>query len=93
MSAAAQVSALPPHNSHLSKEQRRKLYEDARQLLPVGRIGIAEDVARAVLFVATNPYVTGSVVTIDGGVLSHNQTTCAMGARHQTRKTGGAAIG
>lgn len=56
-----------PLYSKLSEEQRRQLYEETRQQLPVDRIGNAEDVAKAALFVATNSFVTGSVVTIDGG--------------------------
>lgn len=35
--------------------------------LPVGRIGKPEDVASGVLFLMTNGFVTGSVLTIDGG--------------------------
>lgn len=56
-----------PLYSKLSEDQRRQLYEETKQQLPVDRIGNAEDVAKAALFVATNPFVTGSVVTIDGG--------------------------
>ncbi|MER7185750.1 SDR family oxidoreductase [Streptomyces hyaluromycini] len=35
--------------------------------LPLGRFGTAEEAAAAALFVMANPYVTGSVVTVDGG--------------------------
>ena len=56
-----------PLYSKLGEEQRRKLYDSTKDRLPVRRIGDAKDVAKAVLFVATNPFVTGSVVTIDGG--------------------------
>ncbi len=35
--------------------------------LPVGRIGKPQDVASGVLFLMTNGFVTGSVLTIDGG--------------------------
>ena len=35
--------------------------------LPVGRIGKPEDVASGVLFLMKNDFVTGSVLTIDGG--------------------------
>jgi len=35
--------------------------------LPVGRIGKPEDVASGVLFLMQNDFVTGSVLTIDGG--------------------------
>ncbi|MCX4761523.1 SDR family oxidoreductase [Streptomyces sp. NBC_01275] len=35
--------------------------------LPLGRFGTAEEAAAAAVFVMANPYVTGSVVTVDGG--------------------------
>jgi NAD(P)-dependent dehydrogenase (short-subunit alcohol dehydrogenase family) len=35
--------------------------------LPIGHIGNPEDVARAVIFLATNDFATGSIVRIDGG--------------------------
>jgi len=35
--------------------------------IPAGRMGTPEEVARAVLFVASEPFVTGQVVTVDGG--------------------------
>jgi NAD(P)-dependent dehydrogenase (short-subunit alcohol dehydrogenase family) len=35
--------------------------------LPVGRVGRAEEVADAVLFLMKNGFVTGITLTIDGG--------------------------
>ena len=35
--------------------------------IPMGRSGIPEDVARAVLFLATEPFVTGQILAVDGG--------------------------
>jgi len=35
--------------------------------IPLGRIGEAEDVARAVLFLAEQPFITGEILTVDGG--------------------------
>lgn len=35
--------------------------------IPLGRIGTPEDVARAVLFLAKEPFVTGEILTVDGG--------------------------
>ncbi|TMB35885.1 MAG: SDR family oxidoreductase [Deltaproteobacteria bacterium] len=35
--------------------------------IPLGRIGTPEDAARAVLFLAQEPFVTGEILTIDGG--------------------------
>lgn len=35
--------------------------------MPLGRVARPEEVAAAALFLMSNPYVTGSVVTVDGG--------------------------
>jgi 3-oxoacyl-[acyl-carrier protein] reductase len=51
------------------------LTEEARQnlqrLIPLGRLGEAEDVARAVAFLASEEaaYITGQVLTVDGGMV------------------------
>ena len=47
--------------------------EDRRRIvgsIPLGRVGRPEDVAAAVLFLATNDYVTGTVIAVDGGRLA-----------------------
>ena len=38
--------------------------------IPLGRVGKPEDVAEAVLYLATAPYVTGAVLPVDGGRLA-----------------------
>jgi NAD(P)-dependent dehydrogenase (short-subunit alcohol dehydrogenase family) len=35
---------------------------------PVGRVGRAEDIAGAVLYLAEASFVTGQVLTVDGGL-------------------------
>ena len=35
--------------------------------IPAGRLGTPEEVARAVLFLASEPFITGQVVVVDGG--------------------------
>ena len=37
--------------------------------LPVGRVGLGEDVAQMILAVMTNGFATGSTVYLDGGAL------------------------
>ncbi|WP_437015384.1 SDR family oxidoreductase [Streptomyces sp. enrichment culture] len=46
---------------------REDMYEAAVRRLPVGRVGEADDIAQAVLFLAANAYTTGSTLYVDGG--------------------------
>jgi 3-oxoacyl-[acyl-carrier protein] reductase len=41
---------------------------EAAKRIPVGRLGRPEEVAHAVLMVATNPYMTGQTVQVNGGL-------------------------
>ncbi len=38
--------------------------------IPLGRLGRSEEIAQMVLAVAENPYITGQVITVDGGFLN-----------------------
>lgn len=53
----------------LSEEARQNL----QKLIPLGRLGEAEDVAKAVAFLASEDaaYMTGQVLTVDGGMVMH----------------------
>src|SRR5438094_877239 len=51
-------TALPPEGMDSGPLAKR---------IPLGRIGTPEDAARAVLFLAQEPFVTGEILTIDGG--------------------------
>jgi len=53
--------------SGMPEDRREAMYRDTGASLPVGRIGEAEEIAQAVLFAATNPYLTGQVLDVDGG--------------------------
>jgi NAD(P)-dependent dehydrogenase (short-subunit alcohol dehydrogenase family) len=53
--------------SSLDTDARTKMYEGAMARLPARRVGQAEDVARAVLYLASTGYATGSTVLVDGG--------------------------
>ncbi|MBN3832428.1 SDR family oxidoreductase [Burkholderia sp. Ac-20344] len=53
--------------SKLDAEARDRMYEGAAARLPAGRVGQPEDVANAVLYLASTPYATGSTVLVDGG--------------------------
>ncbi len=50
-------------NAHLSAQERAALCEE----IPLGRFGTGEEVARAILFLAENRYVTGQVLSVNGG--------------------------
>jgi len=43
------------------------MFAQAAGKLPVGRTGLPEDIAPAIAFVLTNPFVTGAVIDVDGG--------------------------
>ncbi|MFF0307094.1 SDR family oxidoreductase [Streptosporangium sp. NPDC004379] len=52
----------------LPGEQRAAMFAEHAAALPVGRVGRPEDVAEAVLLVATNGFMTGEVVPVNGGL-------------------------
>jgi NAD(P)-dependent dehydrogenase (short-subunit alcohol dehydrogenase family) len=57
----------------VSAEQRTELFRSYEKGSPVGRVGQPEDVAQAVLLLATNGFMTGTVLECAGG------TTLATG--------------
>ena len=48
---------------------RSTMYDNAKNNLPAGKVGEAKDIAMGYLFAINNPYVTGSIIDIDGGAL------------------------
>ena len=55
--------------SAMTSEARQQMLARAAENLPARRYGRAEDLAKGYLFVIDNPFVTGSVVDIEGGAL------------------------
>jgi NAD(P)-dependent dehydrogenase (short-subunit alcohol dehydrogenase family) len=53
--------------SGMVEEERAAMFADATASLPARRVGQPEDLANAVLFLATTPFATGSTVRVDGG--------------------------
>ncbi len=51
----------------LSPEARERMYRTTGESLPLRRVGQAEEVAAAVLYLMTNGFTTGQVLDIDGG--------------------------
>lgn len=50
-------------NAHLSAQERAALCEE----IPLGRFGTGEEVARAVAFLAEHRYITGQILSVNGG--------------------------
>lgn len=48
-------------------QDREKLFAELRTSLPARRIGAPEDIAAAALLLMTNPFITGTVLDVDGG--------------------------
>jgi NAD(P)-dependent dehydrogenase (short-subunit alcohol dehydrogenase family) len=42
--------------------------------LPIGRVGQPQEIADAIVFLASNPYVTGASLVIDGGATARLST-------------------
>lgn len=53
--------------SKLPDDARQSMFEGAAARLPARRVGQPEDVANAVVYLATTPFATGSTVLVDGG--------------------------
>jgi NAD(P)-dependent dehydrogenase (short-subunit alcohol dehydrogenase family) len=53
----------------MTEEACQRMYADAADTLPVGRVGSAEDIAAAYVFLMTSGFATGQVHTVDGGAL------------------------
>lgn len=52
----------------LPAEQRQAVFQNFAGRTPVGRIGQPDDVARAVVFLVSNGFMSGHILTCDGGI-------------------------
>jgi NAD(P)-dependent dehydrogenase (short-subunit alcohol dehydrogenase family) len=61
----------PLHETYLSPEDARKRKEEMERFYPLGRVGTAEEVAQAVLYLASDAasWITGTTLLMDGGRL------------------------
>ena len=48
-----------------------KVKEQAEKQIPMQRFGQVEDIAQTAVFLAQNPYITGQVINVDGGLVMH----------------------
>jgi len=61
------VNAVAPGPVLLPEGMEAERSERIRRAIPLGRIGKADDVADAILYLIQASYATGSILTIDGG--------------------------
>jgi NAD(P)-dependent dehydrogenase (short-subunit alcohol dehydrogenase family) len=72
--APTRVNAISPGTLATSywrgvpEEQQQAIFARTAEALPAGRVGTAQDIANAVLFLVTTSFVTGTILQVDGGV-------------------------
>jgi NAD(P)-dependent dehydrogenase (short-subunit alcohol dehydrogenase family) len=59
-----------PIRAAMPEAARKELLAKAAASLPVGRVGLAEDVAQQILAFMKNGFMSGSIVYLDGGALT-----------------------
>jgi NAD(P)-dependent dehydrogenase (short-subunit alcohol dehydrogenase family) len=58
-----------PIRAAMPEAARREMLAKTAAALPVGRVGLGEDIAGQILAFMTNGFATGSIVYLDGGAL------------------------
>jgi len=58
-----------PIRAAMPEAARQEMLAKVAAGLPVGRVGLGEDIAQQILTFMTNGFATGSIVYIDGGAL------------------------
>jgi NAD(P)-dependent dehydrogenase (short-subunit alcohol dehydrogenase family) len=53
----------------MTQASRDQFYRDTAASIPAGRVGEVDDIAQAYLFCLTQPFTTGSILTVDGGAV------------------------
>ena len=72
--APTRVNAISPGTlrttywTGVSEEQLEQIFGRMAKALPAGRVGTADDIANAVLFLVTTSFVTGTMLAVDGGL-------------------------
>jgi citronellol/citronellal dehydrogenase len=62
------VNAVSPGVTDTAGLRRYEKHKEALAKVPLGRAATAEEVAEAILFMGRSAYITGDVLTIDGGL-------------------------
>lgn len=67
------INAVTPGAVPLNGEDRVGAVEPSTEYIPLGRTGSADDIAAAVVFLASDDaaYITGQVLHVDGGMIMH----------------------
>ena len=63
----------PIHDFHDKSEEEKK---PVHKMHPLGRMGKPQEVAETIFFLATTPWMTGSVLSFDGGIRLGVQPDC-----------------
>ena len=53
----------------MTPASREQLYRDTAAAIPAGRVAEPDDIAHAYLYCLTQPFATGSILTVDGGTV------------------------
>lgn len=61
------VNAVSPGTVLFREDEDEDLRRRVIARIPLGRVGSAEDVARAVRFLVESPHITGAILPVDGG--------------------------
>ena len=61
------VVATPVWDGLLDEEGKRAHFEQVAAALPVGRVGLVEDLAKAAVFLLDNEFIDGASLVVDGG--------------------------
>jgi NAD(P)-dependent dehydrogenase (short-subunit alcohol dehydrogenase family) len=57
-----------PLLTRVAGERRDQIIESQAKRIPLRRIARPEEIAHAILFLMSNTYVTGTTLTVDGGI-------------------------
>ena len=58
-----------PIRAAMPEAARKDMLAKTAAALPVGRVGLGDDIARQILSFISNGFATGSIIYIDGGAL------------------------
>ena len=61
------LTATPRFEGSMGREKAEAFLSSYAETLPLKRIGQAEDIAEAILYLMNNPYTTGHTLFVDGG--------------------------